>query len=51
MVEGYIIYIFFYYASYYIKQINETLVGVFWDDQWDEDKIEGEILQMNGKKD
>jgi hypothetical protein len=23
---------------------------VVWDDQWDEDKREGELLQMNGKR-
>jgi hypothetical protein len=50
MVEGYIVYESFYYASEYIKQINDTPGIVVWDDQWDEDKREGELLQMNGKR-
>ena len=33
MVEGYIVYELFYYASGYIKQIHGTPGGVFWDDQ------------------
>ena len=50
MVEGYISYESFYYASEYIKQIENTPRVVIWDDERDEDKIEGELLQMNGKR-
>jgi hypothetical protein len=50
MVEGYIVYESFYYASEYIKQIDDTPGGVVWDDHWDEDKREGELLQTNGKR-
>jgi hypothetical protein len=50
MVEGYIVYESYYYANDYINQIDETLGAVFWDDQWDEDKREGDVLQANGKK-
>jgi hypothetical protein len=50
MVEGYIVYESFYYASEYIKQIDDTLGGVVWDDHQDEEKREGELLQTNGKR-
>jgi hypothetical protein len=38
MVEGYIIYEPFCYSSEYIKQIDDTLGVVIWDDQQDEEK-------------
>jgi len=50
MANRYIAYESLYYVSEYIKQINETSGGVVWDDQWDEDKKEGELLQMNKKR-
>ena len=42
--ESYIVYDLFYYASKYIKKINDTLGTMVWDDQMDEDNREGEIL-------
>ena len=50
MAEGYILYDSFYYASEYIKQIDNTLGVVIWDDEKVEDKREGELLQTNGKR-
>lgn len=50
MVEGCISYESFYYANEYIKQIDNTLGVVIWDDERDGEKREGEILQMNGKR-
>ena len=50
MEEGYISYESFYYASEYIKQIDNKPGAVIWDDQMDEDKREGELLQTSGKK-
>ena len=50
MAEGYISYESLYYASEYIKQIDIILGVVIWDDERDEDKREGELLQTNGKK-
>jgi hypothetical protein len=50
MAEGYIVYESFYYVSEYIKKIENTPRAVVWDDQQDEDKREGEILQTNGKR-
>ena len=41
---GYIVYESFYYVSEYIKQINHTPSPMIWDDEWDENKREGEIL-------
>lgn len=49
MEEGYIVYESSYYASEYIKKINDTLGTVVWDNQLDEEKREGELFQMNGK--
>ena len=49
MEEGYILYESFYYSTEYIKQIDNTPGVVFWDDERDEDKREGELLQTNGK--
>ena len=46
VAEGYISYESFYYASDYIQQINNTPGAVI----WDEDKREGYLLQMNGKR-
>ena len=50
MAEGYILYEYLYYASEYIKQIDNRKGAVIWDDQMDEDKREGELLQTSGKK-
>ena len=50
MVEGYISYQSFYYASEYIKQNHDTPGEVVWEEELDDDKREGEILQMNGKR-
>ena len=50
MEEGYISYESFYYASEYIKQIDNRTGVVIWDDERDEEKREGELLQTNGKK-
>ena len=49
MVEGYIVYELFYYASEYIKKIYDTPGEMVWDDQRHEDKRKGEILQTNKK--
>ena len=50
MAEGYISYESFYYASEYINQIEKRSGAVIWDDEMDEDKREGELLQTSGKK-
>ena len=50
MAEGYISYESFYYASEYIKHIDNTVGAVIWDDERVEYKREGELLQMNGKR-
>ena len=50
MAEGYISYESFYYASEYIKQIDNTPGSVIWDNERDEDKRQGELLEMNGKR-
>ena len=50
MVEGHISYESFYYASEYIEQIEKRLGAVIWDDERDEDKGEGDLLQTSGKK-
>ena len=49
MTEEYISYESFYYASDYIKHIDNTPGAVIWYDERNEDKREGELLQMNGK--
>ena len=49
MEDGYISYQSFYYVNEYVKQIDKTLGAVIWDDERDEDKTEGELLQMNEK--
>ena len=49
MEEAYIVYESFYYASEYIKKINHTPSVVIWDDECDEDKREGELLEIKGK--
>lgn len=46
----YISYDYFYYVNEYIKQINNTLGVAILDDEKDEDKREGELLKMNGKR-
>ena len=50
MEEWYILYESFYYASEYIKQIDNTPGVVIWNNERDEDKREGDFLQMNGKR-
>ena len=50
MAEGYISYESFYYAREYIKHIKNRIGAVIWDDERDEDKREGELLQTNGKR-
>ena len=50
MEEGYILYEYFYYDSEYIKQIENRLGAVIWDDERDEDKSEGEFLRTSGEK-
>ena len=52
MVEGYIVYESFYYASAseYIRKIDNTPGEVIWDDEHDEDKREGELLETKGKR-
>ena len=50
MAEGYILYESLYYASEYIKKIDNRPGAVIWDDEMDEGKREGELLQMSGKK-
>ena len=49
MAKGCISYERFYHASEYIKQIDNRLGVVIWDDERDEDKREGEFLKMSGK--
>ena len=50
LAEGYTSYETFYYASEYIRQIDNRPGVVIWDDERDEYTREGESLQMNGKK-
>ena len=50
MAEAYIVYELFYYASEYIKQIDDMPGAVIWGKSFDEDKREGELLQTNGKR-
>ena len=50
MAKGYIVYESFYYASEYIKQIDDKSGVVVREDQLDEDKREGVLLQTNGKR-
>jgi hypothetical protein len=50
MMEGYIVYNSFYYANEYIKQIENTLGVVVWDEKQYENKREGKLLQTNGKR-
>jgi hypothetical protein len=50
MAEGYISYEYLYYSSEYIKKIDNTPVVVIWDNERDEYKREGELLQTNGKR-
>jgi len=48
--NGYMVYESFYYANEYIRKIGNTIGVVVWDDQQDEDKRQGELLQTNGKR-
>ena len=50
MVEGYITYKLFYYSSEYIKKIDDTIGEVVWEEELDEDKREGDLLQTNEKR-
>ena len=50
MIEGYISYESFYYANDYIKQIDNIIGVVICDNERDEYKREGELLQTNGKR-
>ena len=50
MVEGCIVYESFYYVSEYIKKIDDTLEALVWEEEWDEDKREGELLRTNEKR-
>jgi hypothetical protein len=50
IAEGYIVYDLFYYASENIKQIVDISRIMVWDDQQDDEKREGELLQTNGKR-
>ena len=47
MAKGYTVYELFYYASEYIKKINHTPGIVIWDDEHDEGKREGEVIETN----
>ena len=49
-VEGYFLDDSLYYASEYIKKINDTQGVVVWEEELDEDKREGVLLQTNGKR-
>ena len=49
MAEGYIVYESFYFSSEYIKNIDDSLGEMVWEDQLGEEKREGEPLQMNVK--
>ena len=49
MVEGYIVDVSFYYASEHIKKIDDTQGALVWEDQLDEEKREGELIQTNKK--
>jgi hypothetical protein len=49
MEEGYIVYELLYYASEYIKKIDDKEEIVIQDDHQYEDKREGELLQTNEK--
>jgi hypothetical protein len=44
MVEECIVYESFYYASEYIKKIDDTPRVVVWDNKLDEDKRKGKLL-------
>ena len=49
-IEGYISYESLYYGSDYINKIENTPDAVIWDDERDEDKREGDLIQTNGKR-
>ena len=50
MAKGYISYESFYYASKYIKKIDNKPGVVIWSNELDEEKREGQLLQTSGKK-
>ena len=50
IVEGYMVNESLYYASEYIKKIDHTPGSVIWDDEHDEEKREGKLLEMKGKR-
>ena len=50
MENGYILYESFYYASQYIKKINDTPGVAILDDECDEEKREGELLERKRKR-
>ena len=50
MVEGYIVYKLFYYASEYIRKIDDTLGELVWEEELDEDKREEEPTPNEWKK-
>ena len=50
MAEGYISYESFYYASEYVKHIEHTPGAVIWDDERDEEKRKGKLLETNTKR-
>ena len=50
MEEGYISQDSFYYASEYIKKIENRPGVVIWDDERNEDKREAELLKTSGKR-
>jgi len=49
MAEGYISYDSFNYSNAYINHTANTPSVVIWDNERDEEKREGELLQTNGK--
>ena len=49
MAEGFLVYESLYYASEYIKKIDFTPREVVLEEELDEEKREGDLVQMNGK--
>ena len=50
MEEVYVVHGSFYYASEYIKKIDDTPRKMAWEEELNEDKRQGELLQTNGKR-
>ena len=50
VVKTYTIYESSYYASDYIKKIDDTPRAVVWEEELDEDKRKGELLQTNQRR-